>query len=69
MTITTNDDELLTTTELVELTGITPKTLAALRARRQIPFVRLGGGRLVRYRRRDVLAWIESRVVAVGGAR
>jgi excisionase family DNA binding protein len=44
-----------------ELLDIAPGTLAVWRSTRryQIPFVKVG--RNVRYRREDLLAWIESR--------
>ncbi len=41
-------------------------TLRALRHRGQIPFLRLGGGRIIRYRRADIDAWLSAHAVAGG---
>jgi len=66
MSTTPGDSELLTDDDLTRLTAIKRGTLRALRSRGQIPYVRLGGGRIIRYRRADIEQWIASRAV---GAR
>jgi len=40
-------------------------TQGAMRSRGQIPFFRLGGGKLIRYSRRELQAWLASKHVAV----
>lgn len=62
MPTTPGDSELLTDDDLTRLTAIKRGTLRALRSRGQIPFIRLGG-RIIRYRRADIEAWISSRAV------
>lgn len=61
--------ELLTREEAAEYLGLKPQTLAkwACRGRYGVPFIRLGG--LVRYRRSDLDAWLESRTVRSGSDR
>lgn len=59
------DAELLTDADVSRLFAIKPGTLRALRHRGQIPFVRLGG-RIIRYRRAELDAWIAAHAV---GAR
>ena len=50
---------LLTETQASELTGLSVRTLQAWRVRGEGPvFVKLG--RAVRYRRRDLLAWVDA---------
>jgi hypothetical protein len=56
----------MTPDDLERELGIKPKTQGALRSRGQIPFYRLGGGRIIRYRRSEIEVWIASRAV---GAR
>ncbi|WP_309940699.1 helix-turn-helix transcriptional regulator [Tardiphaga robiniae] len=62
-------DSLLTETQVGHLLGLSIRTLQSWRLRRAGPlFVQVG--RAVRYRRRDLLAWIEANTVrtpAVGG--
>ena len=56
--------ELLTTAEAAEMLGLSKVTLDIWRSQRkqgQPPFVRLGS-KLIRYRREDIQAWINSRV-------
>ena len=58
----TNEDELLDQTRDAELLGVTTKFLEARRVRGgSIPYAKIG--RLVRYRRSDVQAWVESRMM------
>jgi predicted DNA-binding transcriptional regulator AlpA len=53
-------DELLTTKEAGRLLTLTPSYLAALRSRREGPrFIKVGR-RVVRYRRADLLAWLDE---------
>jgi len=48
--------------------GCTPGTLRVWVSKRRVPFVRVG--RLVRFRKRDFDAWLDSNAVAMeGGAR
>lgn len=56
--------EYLTPKQTSETIGVQLQTLAAWRSsgRYGLPFVRVG--RLIRYRRSDVQAWLESRRVA-----
>jgi len=54
-------DALLFTAEAAYIAGLSPRTLEKLRvAGGACPYVSLG--RAVRYRRRDLLAWIEGKV-------
>lgn len=53
-----NDDRLLDKTEAIELLNITNWHLERLIRYRLIPFVKVG--RLVRFRRSDLDAWIED---------
>lgn len=57
-----SSDPLLTTLEAAAYIGVTQATLNAWRCvgRYNIPFLKVG--RLVKYRRRDLEAWLESRV-------
>jgi hypothetical protein len=55
-------DTLLGEMRAAELLGLSSRTLQAWRARSEgPPFVR--AGRAVRYRRRDLIAWIETNTV------
>ena len=67
MTTATIDSDLLTTEEAAEYLGVRPQTLAVWRTTRRydIRFVRVGSR--VRYRRRDLDAWLESRAVTYEG--
>lgn len=61
-------DPLLTTEEAAALITCAPATLDLDRCRRRwkVPFIKVG--RLVRYRRSEVLAWLEARTAGTGGA-
>jgi excisionase family DNA binding protein len=54
---------LLTTEEAAALLGAKPQTLSIWRCTRvrNIPFVKIG--RLVRYRERDLIAWLEKNTI------
>lgn len=58
-------DDILTVEDVEREYKIKRGTQGAMRSRRQIPFFRLGGGRLIRYRRADIEAWLSSRSVEV----
>ena len=60
-----SDDELLDTRRLAAWLGAAIITVTAWRARGAgPPYLRLGvGGRLIRYRRSDVEAWLRARTV------
>lgn len=62
-------DEVLTPAELEHRYKISRGTQKALRSRKQVPFMRLGGGRIIRYRRSEIEAWMSARAVGVGGGR
>lgn len=67
LALPTDPDALLTPKQVGELAQLDEQTLANMRWRQTGPtYLKLGDGRSapVRYRRRDVLAWFESRVVA-----
>jgi hypothetical protein len=55
--------ELLTEAEFCELARIKPQTASVWRSSKRyaLPYVKVG--RLVRYRREDVLAFLESRTI------
>ena len=50
-------DEVLTPADLELEYKINQGTQKSMRSRGQIPFVRLGGGRLIRYRRTTIEGW------------
>lgn len=58
----TNPNDLLTEDEAAALLGLKPQTLCVWRSagRYQLPFLKVG--RLVRYRRKELEQWIESRL-------
>lgn len=58
------EDALLTTTDAARLLDVTPGTLEVWRSTRRYPLTFCKIGRNVRYRRADVLAFIQSRTVA-----
>ncbi len=60
-------DHLLTPPEAAAYIGVTENTLSVWRCvgRYAIPFIKVG--RLVRYRRSDLEAWLESRTQNNGG--
>lgn len=53
--------DLLTDAQVAQLLDVSPKTLATWRStgRYALPFLRIGAR--IRYRKSDVLAWLESR--------
>lgn len=56
--------ELLTAEETARLLGVKPQSLAVWRLHGEnLPFVKVG--RLVRYRRSDIEAWLAAQTVAV----
>ena len=57
--------DLLDTTEAAAILDVVPGTLEVWRStkRHNIPFVKVG--RLVRYRRSDLVAWLESRTIGL----
>ncbi len=57
--------DLLDTVEAAVVLDVTPGTLEVWRSTRRhnLPFVKVG--RLVRYRRSDLVAWLESRTVGL----
>jgi len=58
--------EMITRRQLAEYLGMTEPALSMMVNRRQGPkFIRLG--RSIRYRREDVLAWLDARVVDPAG--
>ena len=59
-------DEILTPEDFERELKIPKGTQAAMRSRGQVPFFRLGGGRIIRYRRSELLQWLAGRAV---GAR
>lgn len=61
--------EFLTEREVATLLAVKPETLAVWRHRRVgPPFVRLGP-RTPRYRRSEVLAWVDEKATATGQGR
>jgi excisionase family DNA binding protein len=66
-----NPDGLLNKSQAAKLIGIHERTLDLWQNQRRIPFIKLGTGRrgLVRFRRADLEAFLEShKVAATGGA-
>lgn len=58
-----DDDAALYEAEVGHLTGLSVRTIQALRLKGGGPrFFLAGNRRAVRYRRRDVLAWVETRM-------
>ncbi|MGN7136431.1 helix-turn-helix transcriptional regulator [Streptomyces pseudogriseolus] len=67
LALPTDPDALLTAKQVSSLTQLDEQTLANMRWRKTGPkYLKFGEGRSapVRYRRRDVLAWFETSVVA-----
>ncbi len=62
-----SDDPLLTSLEAAAVLNVKPDTLLVWRCtkRYKIPYIKVG--RLVRYRRSDLEAWLESRTQNSGG--
>ena len=67
MATATSPSDLLTAAEASEVLGVREQTLAVWRSsgRYSLKFVRCG--RLIRYRRSDLDAWLESRTVTHTG--
>lgn len=59
--ILTPQSDLLSNEQAAEYLGVTPGTLEVWRCngRYELPFIKVG--RLVKYRRRDLEAWLEAR--------
>jgi hypothetical protein len=56
-------DALLAEVHAADLLGLSTRTLQAWRSKRQGPaFVR--AGRAIRYRRRDLISWVEANTVS-----
>lgn len=64
MSTATCQSDLLTTQEAAKFLGMSPGSLEVWRSEKRysIPYVKVG--RLVRYRRSDLEAWLESRTVS-----
>ena len=62
-----SSDPLFTSPEAAEYIGVSESTIVVWRCtgRYKIPFIKVG--RLVRYRRSDLEAWLESRTLNNGG--
>jgi predicted DNA-binding transcriptional regulator AlpA len=63
-----DEDALLTPDDVEGLFKIAKATQAAMRSRREIPFV-LVGPRMPRYRRSEITAWLAERTVPAGPRR
>jgi hypothetical protein len=60
-----DDDALLTEVQAADILNLSTRTLQAWRVQRAGPsFVRTG--RAVRYRKRDLIAWIDANTVSTG---
>lgn len=57
----TNNDEFLTTAQVAQWIGIPPSTLAWMRSLPDGPVYTRVSARNVRYRRRDIEAWVNDR--------
>lgn len=57
-------DPLLTEQQAAPLLGVKPSTLQVWRCSKRYPLAYIKSGRLVRYRRSDIEAFLESRKVA-----
>lgn len=62
------EGQLHTATEVADILKVHPKTVYAWAARGEIPVVRLGLGRTVRFRAEDVEQLVADRLVPAGGA-
>ncbi len=60
-------DDLITDDEVQKITKLPRGTLKWLRSRGKIPYYKLGGGRIIRYRRSEIERWILA--AAAGGSR
>ena len=68
-TILTDPNRLITSTDAARLLCVAPETLANWRSAARypdLPYVRLGGGRAVRYRLADVEAFVAKHTVGEG---
>lgn len=67
MTAVSPTNELLSREQAAEYLGVAAQTLAvwACTGRHNLPFVK--AGRVIRYRRRDLDAWLEARLVSHTG--
>lgn len=63
-TLPQGDDGLLTTADAARMLDVTPGTLEVWRATKRYPLPHVKIGRNVRYRKSDVLAFIQSRTIA-----
>lgn len=59
-----DDDEILTPDDFEREFKIRKGTQAAMRSRGQLPFLRLGGGRIIRYRRSQLIEWLAAHTEA-----
>ena len=65
MSVALENDSLLTQEQAAEILGVSPGTLEVWRSAKRYPgLIYVKVGRLVRYRRSDLLAWLESRTVS-----
>jgi hypothetical protein len=60
---TNHNSDLLTEAEAAALLGVEPKTLAVWRSTKRYPLPYIKIGRLVRYQRCDLIAFVDSRRV------
>ena len=60
------EDRLLKATDVADILKVHPKTIYAWADRGEIPVVRLGRGRTVRFRREDVDKLVADRLVPAG---
>lgn len=65
-TVPLDTDDLLTPEAAASLLQLSPRTLASWRSqgRNELPWYRVGSR--IRYRRADLLAWLEARKAATG---
>lgn len=59
--------ELITDTEAAKVLGVTVGTLQVWRSKNRYPLKYVKVGRLIRYRREDILAFIEHRTISPAG--
>jgi excisionase family DNA binding protein len=58
-----------TATEVADILKVHPKTIYAWAARGEIPLVRLGQGRMVRFRSADIERLVADRLIPAGGPK
>lgn len=63
-----DNTDLLSPEDAGAVLGVSPKTLATWRSTRRYPLPYVKVGRVIRYKRSDVSAFVESRTVEVGSA-